>query len=333
MLALSATGCLVAPYPVSSDITIDEQVALTNDVILTLEPSKLLEEFSTDLENSYKNVEIIDGSLFQNAAFPEGVRNLSQLLKPEICSRVNKQLDVAFLVVVGPDKLTRSKSKDAYLPPIIGAGSQEKVSKISAIIIDMKTGEMVCQISSEAHGKDRYAVYIVVIAGTIPLTRSSAINGLAQETGRVISELALHKKVRVAVMAAESTFIVVQESVPKQLLSPKEIEKQAEEFTWILSMETVTYCSNADLGHADAQKHIADLHYFGPYGLKRDFIQAYVWYSLAANGGNKYSAKQLGQLTNELSPQQLDKAKLQLEEWEPGQCERDLMKPISVEKE
>jgi TPR repeat protein len=46
------------------------------------------------------------------------------------------------------------------------------------------------------------------------------------------------------------------------------------------------YCLNADLGHADAQKHIGDLYYHGLYGLNKDLTQAYVWYSLATNNGN-----------------------------------------------
>ena len=94
-------------------------------------------------------------------------------------------------------------------------------------------------------------------------------------------------------------------------------------------MEAATYCPNADLGHADAQKHIGDLYYFSYYNFfEKNLVSAYVWYSLAANNGHKGAAEQVDILTRELSPEQLSKALIKLEEWEPGQCERDLKETI-----
>ena len=97
-----------------------------------------------------------------------------------------------------------------------------------------------------------------------------------------------------------------------------------------LDQEIGIYCPNADLGHADAQKHIGDLYYFGSFHLlKKDLIRAYVWYSLAANSGDKGAAEQVDILTRELSPGQLSKAQSLLEEWEPGRCEKELMEANS----
>jgi len=97
---------------------------------------------------------------------------------------------------------------------------------------------------------------------------------------------------------------------------------------WGLKKDIGAYCPNADLGHADAQKHIGDLYYFGIDELNIDLIRAYVWYSLAAKSGNKEASELLDYLVKELSPQQLSKAQIKLDEWEPGQCERDLMEAI-----
>jgi len=60
---------------------------------------------------------------------------------------------------------------------------------------------------------------------------------------------------------------------------------------------------------------------------------SYVWYTLAANCGDNGAAKQVDMLKNELSTKQLNEAQTQLEKWEPGQCERDLMKAIHEEDE
>lgn len=105
----------------------------------------------------------------------------------------------------------------------------------------------------------------------------------------------------------------------------------SEDYAWILYKEIETYCQNADLGHANAQTYVGDLHYLGAYGLKKNHIQAYVWYSLAATNGNLYASGQLTQLRKKLSTQQLSEAHAQLEEWKPGQCERYLTEAITEE--
>jgi hypothetical protein len=93
---------------------------------------------------------------------------------------------------------------------------------------------------------------------------------------------------------------------------------------WDLKKDIRTYCPNAELGHADAQAYIGDLHYLGAYGIERNVIQAFVWYSLASTNGNAYATVQLEKIVDQLSPEQLVVAQHQLEQWEPGQCENDL---------
>ena len=100
-----------------------------------------------------------------------------------------------------------------------------------------------------------------------------------------------------------------------------------------LDKEIGTYCPNADLGHSDAQKHIGDLYFFGALGLNRDYIQAYVWYSLAANNGDKRAAPRLFDTVNLLTPEQLVEAKHRLESWVPGECAINLRESISLKGE
>jgi hypothetical protein len=108
-------------------------------------------------------------------------------------------------------------------------------------------------------------------------------------------------------------------------LSPEDMKKET---AWRLDREVKTYCPNADAGDVNAQKYVGDFYSFGFFSLKKDLIRAYVWYSLAAKSANKEASEQLGYLVKELSPQQLKEARTQLDEWEPGQCERDLMEAI-----
>lgn len=98
---------------------------------------------------------------------------------------------------------------------------------------------------------------------------------------------------------------------------------------WKLDKKIGTYCPNADLGHSDAQKQIGDLYYLGVLGLNRDYIQAYVWYSLAVNNGNQRAAPRLSDTINRLTSEQLVEAKYRHEAWAPGECEINLRQSIS----
>ena len=75
------------------------------------------------------------------------------------------------------------------------------------------------------------------------------------------------------------------------------------ESTLSLKKEIGIYCPNADLGHADAQKHIGDLYYLGTYEVEKDIIRAYVWYSLAAQNGEAAAKETVELITANLNPE------------------------------
>ena len=95
---------------------------------------------------------------------------------------------------------------------------------------------------------------------------------------------------------------------------------------WSLRVEVGAYCPNADLGHADAQKYIADIYFYGYYNVKQDLQRAYVWYSLAANGGDGDAAERLALVASKLTSAQLLDTEQLLEQWEPGQGKKDLFR-------
>jgi len=93
-----------------------------------------------------------------------------------------------------------------------------------------------------------------------------------------------------------------------------------------LRKEAGVYCPNADLGHADARKRIAELYLYGNYSVNKDLVQAYVWYHLATKSGNDEALRQLDTITGIMTAEQLAEAQRLLEQWQPGQCERDLLR-------
>jgi hypothetical protein len=111
IFSLSAASCIPVPYPVTPEVAISEKPVLANDILLSVGPRELLESISREIKASHENIEIIDGELFRDTAFPEGGWRLGQLLEPSTCNRVQQQLNIDYLVIVGPEKLILSDDK------------------------------------------------------------------------------------------------------------------------------------------------------------------------------------------------------------------------------
>jgi len=122
-----------------------------------------------------------------------------------------------------------------------------------------------------------------------------------------------------------STIQPVVSACSKQRVNAKVHKTAGSDPDWLLDKAAGTYCPNADLGHADAQLYIGDFHYDGVYGQKFNSVRAWVWYSLAAQGGNAQAAEKLTQVTAELSSDQQAEAARQLAAWQPGQCAQELV--------
>ena len=102
---------------------------------------------------------------------------------------------------------------------------------------------------------------------------------------------------------------------------------------WKLNKDIGAYCPNAELGHADAQVYIGDLYYLGAYGIEKDVIQAYVWYSLAAENEGSYAADRVRELEEDMPQESLVEAKRRFDQWLPGTCRQDLLEASSISTE
>ena len=96
-----------------------------------------------------------------------------------------------------------------------------------------------------------------------------------------------------------------------------------------LNKEIDMYCPNAELGQADAQKHIADIFFYGRYSVNRDVTRAYVWYRLSAMNGNSIAEAKVQKLETEMSNDQLIEASRRYQQWQPGSCRQDILKAAS----
>jgi hypothetical protein len=201
VLIVSTISCVYIPYPVPAEVKYVENATFPEDAILTLGPRDLLADVAESITERDSNIEVVDGQLFRDTAFPKGNWILNNILMPETCNRINKQLDVDYLVVVSTEGIIQGEEEGFYF--LVGAMVADEEFTIDAILLDLKTAKSICQISSEAHGKEKAFIWIIVGVGAGPTTRSSAITVLGEEIANVIRERATYDKVRIAIMAAE----------------------------------------------------------------------------------------------------------------------------------
>jgi TPR repeat protein len=94
--------------------------------------------------------------------------------------------------------------------------------------------------------------------------------------------------------------------------------------------DLIWLCRSADNGYAKAQLRVANV-YMTASDIQKNKINAYVWYKLAKTGNGilvttneqHRAAYHLGRI--ELTPAELKEAEMMYENWQPGQCERDLV--------
>jgi hypothetical protein len=203
VLVLSAVSC-VLPYPIPADVKHIEITSFPDDAILTLGPRRVLTDVAESVTEADSNIEVIDGVLFRDTAFPEGDWLLRNMLMPNTCNRISEELDVDYLVLVSTKGVLTVEEKDTALPLLVLAfGATEKEMTVNAILLDLKTGESVCQVSSQAHGTERYFMWVVFWAASGPYTWSSASTGLGEELSKIIRGHTASEKVRIAIMAVD----------------------------------------------------------------------------------------------------------------------------------
>ena len=73
VFVLSVMGCGVA-VPTRAEIKVvrSQDMTIDDNDIVSMAPRRLLEEITNELKSTYKNIEIVDGLLFRDTAFPEG---------------------------------------------------------------------------------------------------------------------------------------------------------------------------------------------------------------------------------------------------------------------
>ena len=72
----------------------------------------------------------------------------------------------------------------------------------------------------------------------------------------------------------------------------------------------------AQSGNSRAQDRLGEM-YAGGFGVAKNFNQAYIWYSLAAQGGSTTAPAKRDRAARELQPAEIQQANLLIQNWRP----------------
>jgi hypothetical protein len=209
-LLTSLAACVVVPHSVEPEVTESETAVLpAEEILLTLGPRAFLEQMEQAIGEADPGIEIADALAFRDTAFPEGDWSLAQLLTAESCERIQRQMPVDYLLLFGPLQQQEGSLKGPNfmtlgMPLPFGLGTAESKSTLSAVVIDLKVGEIVCQIDVSAEGSTSFVAWVYIV-GTYPATGDSAAQGLAEELVAEIREISGEEHPSVVLMAAEAS--------------------------------------------------------------------------------------------------------------------------------
>jgi hypothetical protein len=207
LIVLSPGGCAVVPYPVVPEVDRFDDVHLAGDTLLTVGPRITLERIAERIEKENPAIEIVDPILFRDTAFPVGGWQLEELMDSERCRQVVEELGVRYLVLVGGGAEEVRDEMGIMMPLMMPAGlmTMHTTSVLSAVVLDLKSGDPTCRFRYEMEGIGLMAVWVIFVAAFVPISGRSAENSLGTALARFFYDEGVDGELRIAVLAAEAS--------------------------------------------------------------------------------------------------------------------------------
>jgi len=204
-MTLLVAGCVIVPYKPKAEIVDQREVQVDSAAfVVTIAPRQLIEQFTKAIEDEDDSIKVVPAQEFLDAAFIDEDASLAKMLEPETCARVRERTGADYLVLIG--EVTESTQDEhggmAFYMGFFGAQSSEEHATAAATVIDLANARPLSEVSSHAQGRSRgvgvfYGLFVV------PLTDSSARDGLARAVVDDIRSQSGPGKLRIGVLAAE----------------------------------------------------------------------------------------------------------------------------------
>jgi hypothetical protein len=203
--ALVSAGCVIVPYKPKADVVEQRDVEVDSGAFrVTLAPRAMIEEFTKAIEDEDDAIKVAPPQEFLDAAFVDEDTTLEKLLEPAACARVRDQVGAAYLVLIGEvnEYTTDEHGGMTFYMGFVGAQTSKEHATAVATVIDLANARPIAEVSSHAEGRSSgigafYGLFVM------PMTGSSARDGLARAVVADIRSQAGPGKLRIAVLAAE----------------------------------------------------------------------------------------------------------------------------------
>ncbi len=204
-LLLGMSSCVIIPKPLSpsTDITYIEDVTVPKDIYVTLGYRQAMETLIWGVEQYEPSIEVVDGLLFRDTAFPDGGWKLQDLLTPERCRKVQQELNLDYLILLGSFKLEKEK-KELFFTPVLGGITEEVHSNMSAVIIDLNAVKTTQKLNIDSRGSSEVLLLAVVFHILFLGGDEYAMyRELGDDIMKKINEMKKKYKIRIAILSAE----------------------------------------------------------------------------------------------------------------------------------
>lgn len=199
-------GCVIVPYKPQADVVNNRDVALDpSSTIVTSGPRRQLDDLAEAIKNVDKAITIVAAQEFLDVAFLDSDITLSRALDPATCARAYDKLGTEYLVLAGTVTQSKGDKRGAMVAAIgfYGAGSQTEHVTALATVIDLRHAQPLAAVNSHAEGTmvgvgAFYGLFVV------PMTGTSAREGLARGIVSAMREHSGPGALRIAVLAAEA---------------------------------------------------------------------------------------------------------------------------------
>lgn len=204
LTVMGLTGCAVmAPVQGKPEVTRLERTGLPEGTLVSTGPRRLLAHLESRIKVVAPHLTTVDGIQFRDTAFPRGDWQLGGLLEAENRIHLVQQLQVDYLVLIIPLEYTVDEESGFFIPFAVGAQSAQHRARLSATIVDLRTGNVLSRIDSTAAGKERVYSYVILFSGTMPHVVTPMLDALVKAIVETIDTAHAHAPARIAVLAAE----------------------------------------------------------------------------------------------------------------------------------
>jgi len=201
LAVLSVAACIPIPYKPGAAVSRGDFIETPPTLSVQYVEGEVLTTLAKKIQSRDKEIMVVAHKDLEAIAFPEGDITLDQLLEPGRRDRLQKELGLSYLVLIG-DLTTTELSHHGGFIPLLGAGTATELASVAASVIDLADGKAVTGISSISKGWGGGVIYGFYGLFIVPMTDSSAYDGVAKGVVEIIRGRAATGPCKIAIALA-----------------------------------------------------------------------------------------------------------------------------------